>query len=61
VQTWNADLSKDLNQSWNVGASYTRTTGASLDIVRAPNRGPLGLRIPDVQPFIWQTRAASRC
>jgi len=54
VQTWNADLSKDLNQSWNVGASYTRTTGASLDIVRAPNRGPLGLRIPDVQPFLWQ-------
>ncbi len=27
----------------------------SLDIVRAPNRGPDGLRIPDVQPFLWQT------
>jgi hypothetical protein len=55
VQTWNADLSKDLNQAWNVGAGYTRTTGSSLDLVRAPNRGPSGLRIPDVQPFNWQT------
>ena len=24
-------------------------------MVRAPNRGPLGLRIPDVQAFNWQT------
>ena len=30
------------NQAWNVGAGYTRTTGSSLDIVRAPNRGPDG-------------------
>jgi len=55
VQTWNADLSKDLSQAWTAGGGYTRTTGASLDIVRAPNRGPLGLRIPDVQAFNWQT------
>jgi hypothetical protein len=55
VQTWNADLSKDLSQAWNVGAGYTRTTGSSLDLVRAPNRGPTGLRIAGVQPFNWQT------
>jgi hypothetical protein len=55
VQTWNADVSKDLSQAWNVGGGYTRTTGASLDIVRAPNRGPSGLRIAGVQPFNWQT------
>ncbi|HEX9366244.1 MAG TPA: hypothetical protein VF921_06440, partial [Vicinamibacterales bacterium] len=55
VQTWNADVSKDLTQAWNVGGGYTRTTGASLDIVRAPNRGPSGLRIAGVQPFNWQT------
>jgi hypothetical protein len=55
VQTWNGDISKDLRQVWNVGASYTHTRGSSLDIVRAPNRGPAGLRIPDVQPFLWQT------
>src|SRR4029079_13219275 len=55
VQTVNADFSKDLRQVWNVGAGYTETHGANLDIVRAPNRGPDGLRIPDVQPFLWQT------
>jgi hypothetical protein len=55
VQTWNADFSRDLNPNWNAGASYTRTTGASLDVVRAPNRGPDGLRIAGVQPFLWQT------
>ena len=55
VQTWNADVSKDLTQAWVVGGGYTRTTGASLDIVRAPNRGASGLRIAGVQPFNWQT------
>ena len=40
VQTWNADVSRDLRQVWNVGAGYTHTRGSSLDIVRAPNRGP---------------------
>lgn len=59
VQTWNADVAKDLRQVWNAGASYTHTRGSSLDIVRAPNRGPSGLRIPDVQPFLWQTSDGS--
>jgi hypothetical protein len=59
VQTWNGDVSKDLRQVWNIGASYTHTRGSSLDIVRAPNRGPAGLRIPDVQPFLWQTSEGS--
>jgi trimeric autotransporter adhesin len=56
VQTWNADLSKELTQAWIVSGGYTRTTGSSLDIVRAPNRNPSGgLRIDGVQPFLWQT------
>ena len=55
VQTWNGDLSRDFGQVWNIGAGYTHTRGASLDIVRAPNRGPDGLRIAGVQPFLWQT------
>jgi len=59
VQTWNGDLSKDLRQIWNLGAGYTETRGASLDIVRAPNRGASGLRIPGVQPFLWQTSEGS--
>ncbi len=59
VQTGNIDVSKDLRQVWNVGAGYTHTRGSSLDMVRAPNRGPQGLRIPDVQPFVWQTSEGS--
>ena len=55
VQTLNADFSKDVHQVWNLGAGYTQTRGADLDIVRAPNRGPTGLRIAGVQPFTWQT------
>jgi hypothetical protein len=59
VQTWNADFSKDLSPVWNIGIGYTEIRGANLDIVRAPNRGPSGLRIPDVQPFLWQTSEGS--
>jgi trimeric autotransporter adhesin len=58
VQTWNVDVSKDLRQVWNVGVGYTGTKGSSLDMVRAPNRGPSGLVIPDVQAFTWQTSEA---
>ena len=59
MQTWNGDVSKEFRQVWNAGANYTHTRGSSLDIVRAPNRGPDGLRIPDVQPFLWQTSEGS--
>jgi hypothetical protein len=55
VQTVNVDFSKAVRQVWNFGAGYTETRGADLDMVRAPNRGPNGLRIPDVEPFLWQT------
>jgi hypothetical protein len=55
VQTVNVDVSKDFRQVWNFGGGYTHTRGGDLDMVRAPNRGPNGLRIPDVEPFLWQT------
>ena len=59
VQTWNADFSKEIRQVWNVGLGYVHTRGSSLDIVRAPNRDPAGLRIEGVQPFLWQTAEGS--
>ena len=59
VQTWNADLSKDFRQAWNVSAGYTETRGSSLDMVRAPNRDPDGLRIEGVQAFLWETSEGS--
>jgi hypothetical protein len=59
VQTWNADFSRDIHQAWNIGAGYTHTRGSSLDMLRAPNRGPAGLRIDGVQPFLWETSNGS--
>lgn len=55
VSTWTLDLNRDMGDAWNVSAGVTYATGTGLDIVRAPNRGPDGLRLPDVQPFLWQT------
>lgn len=59
VQTWNTDVARDFWRVWNVGGGYTYVVGSSLDIVRAPNRGPEGLRIANVQSFLWQTSEGS--
>jgi hypothetical protein len=55
VRTWSLDLNRDMGDAWNLSAGLTYAAGSALDIVRAPNRGPDGLRLPDVQPFLWQT------
>jgi hypothetical protein len=55
VQTWNVDLSRELTWGWSLGSGYTYARGSGLDLVRAPNRGPNGLRIAGVQPFLWLT------
>jgi len=59
VQTYNLDLSRDIRQVWNAGVSYTHIRGSDLDMVRAPNRGPDGLLLADVQPFEWQSSEGS--
>lgn len=59
VQTWNVDLNHEIARGWSAGAGYTFAVGSSLDLVRAPNRGPDGLRVPDIQPFLWQTSESS--
>jgi len=55
VQTWNADIQRAVGRLWTLSANYLHTRGSSLDVVRAPNRGPAGLRIEGIQPFLWQT------
>jgi hypothetical protein len=55
IHQWTADYSHELFRTWAVGATYIGTRGSHLDMLRAPNRGPDGLRIPDVQAFIWQS------
>jgi len=55
IQTWNAAVTRTLPQNWTVTGTYTGTKGTDLDILRAPNRGPLGLLIPGVQAFTWES------
>lgn len=55
IHTWNVDITRSVGRLWQVGAGYTGTRGHDLDVIRAPNRGPDGLRIADVEPFLWQT------
>jgi trimeric autotransporter adhesin len=55
LQTWNVDVARAVARGWQIGGGYTGTRGAHLDILRAPNRDPDGLRIAGVQPFLWQT------
>jgi hypothetical protein len=55
VQTYNADVQKDLTQAWVIGGGFTRTSGSSLDIIRAPNRTPDGLKIDTIQAYTYQT------
>jgi len=59
VMIWNLDLQRQLPGDLMVDLGYTGTRGYDLDLQRAPNRGPTGLRIPDVAPFIWESSGAT--
>jgi trimeric autotransporter adhesin len=55
VQIWNADVQHDIARTISIGVGYTGTKGASLDVVRAPNRGPDGLLVAGVQAFLFES------
>jgi hypothetical protein len=55
VQIWNLGVQHDIARIYTIGADYTGTKGSNLDILRAPNRTPTGLRIDGVPPFIWES------
>ncbi|HVO13192.1 MAG TPA: carboxypeptidase regulatory-like domain-containing protein [Vicinamibacteria bacterium] len=59
VMIWNLDLQRQFAGDLMVDVGYTGTRGYDLDLQRAPNRGPTGLRIPDVAPFIWESSGAT--
>jgi hypothetical protein len=42
AQTWNIGTETDLARDWVLDLQYTGTAGANLDILRSPNRAPLG-------------------
>jgi hypothetical protein len=58
VATWNADVQRQLGRDLVIGLGYTGTRGYLLDLLRAPNRGPAGLRLPGVAPFVWESSGA---
>ena len=59
VHIWNIDVQREISRTWSAGLTYTGTKGSSLDLLRAPNRGPTGLRIPNVQAFTWQSSGST--
>jgi hypothetical protein len=55
IQTWNLDVNRNAGGGWQFGVGYTGTRGTHLDMLRAPNRDPDGLRIEGVESFLWET------
>ena len=59
VQIWNADLQQEVTPTLFFNLGYNGTKGTRLDVLEAPNRSANGVRIPGVQPFLWETSAAN--
>jgi hypothetical protein len=55
VQMWNLNVQYELSPTLLLNVGYTGSKGSGLDMVRAPNRGPEGLLIPNAQAFLWET------
>ncbi|HYL10772.1 MAG TPA: TonB-dependent receptor, partial [Candidatus Acidoferrales bacterium] len=54
VQMWNLDIQHQFRPTLFMNLDYTGTKGTHLDIVEAPNRGPSGLLIPNVQSYLFE-------
>jgi hypothetical protein len=59
VQLWNLNIQRELPWNLVLNVGYIGSKGTALDIVRAPNRGPDGLLISGVQPFLWESSQGS--
>lgn len=49
AQIWNLGTETSLSPNWVLDLTYTGTKGTSLDILRAPNRAPLGTPASEIQ------------
>ena len=58
VQMWNLDIQRELTRTLVANLGYNGSKGTHLDMLRAPNRTPTGLRIANVQPFTWEDSIA---
>jgi hypothetical protein len=68
AQTWNIGAETDLSRNWVLDLQYTGTAGANLDILRSPNRAPLGtnpadtatsLAVPYATQFTYEQSGAT--
>jgi hypothetical protein len=68
AQIWILSLETDLRPNWILTTTYTGTKGTDLDLLRAPNRAPLGtnpfdtqtkLTIPDATSFDYDQSGAN--
>jgi hypothetical protein len=68
AQTWNIGTETDLSRNWVLDLQYTGTAGANLDILRSPNRAPLGtasadtassLAVADATQFTYEQSGAT--
>ncbi len=55
VQMWNLNVQRELRPTLFLNVGYTGSKGTALDMLRAPNRGPDGLLITGVEPFLWES------
>ena len=59
VQIWNLDIQQEITPTLVMNLDYTGTKGTHLDILEAPDRTATGLRIPEVQPFLFENSDGS--
>jgi len=59
LQIWNLDVQQEIKPTLLLNLDYTGTKGTRLDIEDAPNSTLSGVRIPNVQPFLFQDSLAS--
>lgn len=58
VQIRNLDIQQQIRPTLLLNIDYTGTKGTDLDIQEAPNRTATGIRIPNVQAFIYENSLA---
>jgi hypothetical protein len=58
VQIRNLDIQQQIRPTLLLNLDYTGTKGTDLDILEAPNRTAVGLRIPNAQAFTFENSLA---
>jgi hypothetical protein len=59
VQLWNLNIQTELPGNTVAYVGYNAAKGTHLDLVEAPNRTPIGLLVPGVQAFLFDTSQAN--